>query len=270
MSPKKSILLFFLFFIPLEVMIVSLGHRTVPPEMVLIPAGEFVMGSDDVDREGNQAEMGTRKPWYLDEHPQRRIFLPDFLIDRFEVTNQEYADFVQKRKRRPPPSWKGGAYPAGQATLPVGDVNWYEARDFCLFKGKRLPTEAEWEKAARGPDGNMFAWGNQFDPKKGNVSAGGHGGLTPVGRWGEDKSVYGLYDVNGNVMEWVADWYKSYPGGDYQTTDFGEQFKIAKGDAFGEAGHYALPVFSRLAYRQNILPEARYPFLGFRCAKDPA
>ncbi|MFQ5579182.1 MAG: formylglycine-generating enzyme family protein [Nitrospiria bacterium] len=268
MSLKKSLVLFFLLFIPIEYTIISLSRKVVPPEMRLVPAGEFIMGSNEVDLEETQKELGNKKPFYLDEHPQHRVNLPDFLIDLTEVTNRAYADFIKTRMRNPPPAWKGGDFPSGQGTLPVVEVNWYEARDYCRSIGKRLPTEEEWEKAARGPSGNMFVWGNKFDPMKANVSAGSHGGATMVGRWSSDRSFYGIYDMNGNVMEWVDDWYQPYPDGDYESPDFGEQFKVAKGDAYGESGHYAMTIFSRLPYRQNVLPETRFPFLGFRCAKD--
>lgn len=268
MSHWKAILFYLLLFIPQIILLMLIERKEAPPPgMVLIPGGEFIMGSDDVDRQGGEGEFGNRKPWYLDEHPQRRLFLPDFFIDRTETTQKEYFEFVQKRGRRAPSYWKEGRFPEGRADFPVVDVNWREARDYCVWRGKRLPTEAEWEKGARGPNGNLYAWGNQFDPKKGNVSAGGVGEATAVGRWPADRSPYGLFDMTGNVMEWTEDWYRPYPGSDYQSPDFGEQYKVAKGDAFGEAGHYALPLFSRLSYRQNIPPEARYPFLGFRCVK---
>ncbi len=236
--------------------------------MVLIPAGPFIMGSNDVGKPEDQAELGNKKPFFLDEHPEHTLSIEDFAIDRFEVSNEEYHHFVQERRRNPPPYWEGDLYKSGQAHLPVVEVNWYEARDYCRWSGKRLPSESEWEKAARGPEGNLFAWGNEFDPKKGNVSAGAHGGIMMGGRFSHDKSVYGVFDMTGNVMEWSADWYQVYSGGDYESDDFGEQFKVAKGDAFGESGHYALSIFSRLPFRQNVAPETRLPFLGFRCAKD--
>ncbi len=246
-----------------------LQREAVPPKMVLIPTGPFIMGSNDVpDDTESQGELGNKKPFYLDEHPERRLSLDDFYIDRFEVTNEDYQRFIHARKRRPPPYWKGDSHPPGMALLPVVEVNWYEARDYCRSLAKRLPTEAEWEKAARGPNGNLYVWGNEFDGTKANVSAGSHGNVMMIGRFSQDRSFYDVYDLNGNVMEWSADWYQPFPGADYQSDDFGQQFKVAKGDAFGESGHYALSIFSRLPYRQNVTPETRLPFLGFRCAKD--
>jgi formylglycine-generating enzyme required for sulfatase activity len=268
MSLRKSLVLFVLLFIPFEFTIITFSRKVFPEEMLLVSEGNFIMGSNEVDLEGTQGELGNKKPFYLDEHPQHRVHLPGFLIDRTEITNRAYANFIKIRVRNPPAYWKEGQHPPGQGLLPVVEVSWYEARDYCRSVGKRLPTEEEWEKAARGPSGNMFVWGNKFDRMKANVSAGGHGGITMVGRWSSDRSFYGLYDMNGNVMEWTDDWYKPYPNGDYESDDFGEQFKVAKGDAYGESGHYAMPIFSRLPYRQNVLPETRFPFLGFRCAKD--
>jgi len=244
------------------------SEEGVPPKMVRIPSGPFIMGSDEVGTDENKGELGNKKPFYLDEHPQRMLSIPEYFIDRFEVTNEGYARFIQEKRRNPPKYWGGSTYKTGEALLPVVEVNWYESRDYCRWLGKRLPTEAEWEKAARGPNGNIYVWGNEFDATKGNVSAGSHGSIMMIGRFSHDKSAYDVYDLNGNVMEWTADWYKPFPGGDYQSDDFGEQFKVAKGDAFGDSGHYALSIFSRLPYRQNVVPEARLPFLGFRCVKS--
>lgn len=269
-SLKKSVLIAALILVPLGLLIYTFSPSQEKsfPQMILIPAGPFIMGSNMVDEEGLQGELGNKKPFYLDEHPERRLSIPAFFIDRFEVVNQDYARFIEKRKRNPPPYWGGIDYPKGLGLLPVIEINWYEARDYCQALGKRLPTESEWEKAARGPTGNLYAWGNTFDGTKGNVSAGSHGGVMMIGRFATDRSHYGLFDMTGNVMEWTADWYRPYPGSDYESEDFGEQYKVARGDAFGESGHYAMEIFSRLTYRQNVYPEARLAFLGFRCAMD--
>ena len=270
MSFKKYLLLVFFFLITGAVgfMVLMRSEEGAPPKMVHIPSGPFIMGSDEVGDDETKGELGNKKPFYLDEHPRRMLSIADYYIDRFEVTNEDYARFVREKRRNPPKYWGGPRYKTGESLLPVVEVNWYEARDYCRWLGKRLPTEAEWEKAARGPNGNIYVWGNIFDGTKANVSAGNHGSIMMIGRFSHDKSDYDVYDMNGNVMEWTADWYKAFPGGDYQSDDFGEKFKVAKGDAYGESGHYALSIFSRLPYRQNVEPLARLPFLGFRCVKD--
>ncbi|HET6370767.1 MAG TPA: formylglycine-generating enzyme family protein [Nitrospiria bacterium] len=239
-----------------------------PEGMAAIPAGSFVMGSDEVDREGKSAELGLLKPIYLDEHPRRDVFLPLYYIDRTEVTNAAYLKFIRSENRQPPSHWKGGSFSPGRENYPVVNVNWYEANDYCRWAGKRLPTEAEWEKAARGSGGRIYPWGDTFDAQAGNVGQTGRGEATPVGSFPKDRSVYGVFDLAGNIMEWTADWYKAYPGSDYNDASFGERFRVARGDAFGSSGHYYLTLFSRASYRQNVLPEDRYDFLGFRCVRD--
>ena len=175
----------------------------VPAEMVLIPAGPFVMGSNEVDREGRAVEVGSQKPWYLDEHPRRVVVLPAYLMDRYEVTTE-----------------RGG--------LPVTNVAWAEADGFCRRLGKRLPTETEWEKAARGPSGFTYVWGDDGVTARGNTGQAGLGGPRPAGSFAGDRSVYGVYDLGGNVMEWTASWYQPYPGSDYQSQEFGERFQIGR------------------------------------------
>ena len=239
-----------------------------PEGMVLIPAGEFIMGSNEEDREGKAMEVGSRKPWYLDEHPQQKQMLSDYLIDRYEVTNVKYKRFLEKMKRRSPSGWKDGAYPPGQDVYPVVGINWYEAQDFCRWAGKKLPTEAEWEKAARGTDGRIWPWGNEFSAEQANTGPAGIGGPRPVGSFSRDRSPYGVYDLAGNVMEWTESWYRPYPGSTYKSQEFGEQYKVIRGDSWGEGGHYYLPHFSRAACRLNAPPEERYDFVGFRCAQE--
>jgi len=239
-----------------------------PEDMILIPAGEFIMGSDEEDREGKATEIGSRKPWYLDEHPRHKVALAAYFIDRYEVTNAQYKKFVGVSQRRPPPGWEGGSYPSGQDSYPVVGLNWYEAQDYCRWAGKRIPAEEEWEKAARGTDGRIWPWGNEFSGKRGNTGPSGIGGPRPVGSFEGDRSPYGVYDLAGNVMEWTASWYQPYPGSGYSSQEFGEQFKVVRGDSWGEGGHYYLPHFSRASFRLNVSPEERYDFIGFRCVKD--
>ncbi len=118
-SARKLIFLSLFLFIPIALFFYFFsGQPEIPPEMVLIPSGEFIMGSNEVDTSGNnQAEFGNKKPWYLDEHPERTLSISDFLIDRYEVTNQEYAVFIEQRQRRPPPLGKRGAIPRGRRTF---------------------------------------------------------------------------------------------------------------------------------------------------------
>jgi formylglycine-generating enzyme required for sulfatase activity len=231
-----------------------------------IPKGDFIMGSDREDTAQEGPESGSPKPWFLDEHPQHKVFLPAYRIDFYEVTNQQYAEFVADAHLLPPPTWPEGRYPPDQGRLPVTGITWFEADSYCRWAGKRLPTEAEWEKAARGPEGLEFPWGNTFDEKKGNI---GSKGLAAVGSFPEGRSPYGIYDLAGNVSEWVADWYKPYPGNSYTHPAFGKRFKVVRNSSWGgSVGHFTLSHFYRSAYRFFQPPERRFRDVGFRCASD--
>ncbi len=155
--------------------------------------------------------------------------------------------------------------------LPVTGVDWQDAHRYCAWLGKRLPTEAEWEKAARGTEGFEYPWGNQWDIKKANA-AGGHGweqGVAPVGSYENGKSPYGVYDMAGNVMEWVEDWYQPYPSPNAPATAPNNlKQKVARGGSWGGIGHYTLSYFARSAQRFNLSPKARFNDLGFRCAQN--
>lgn len=237
--------------------------------MVAVPAGEFIRGSDKVDAEHQGNEFGSTKPWYLDEHPQQKMSLPLFYIDRYEVTNGQYKAFIDATRTRPPGYFYIRSVPPGRENHPVTDISWYEADHYCTWAGKRLPTEAEWEKAARGTDGREFPWGNTYDNKKLNAGDSGYGDIMPVGSFKAGASPYGAMDMSGNVWEWTADWYQPYPGSTYTSPNFGEKQKVFRGGGWGGQGHYSLPLFYRTSYRSSIPPEESYADLGFRCAKSP-
>lgn len=241
------------------------GCTTTPEGMALIPAGEFIMGSNQLDKEAKAMQYGSRKPWFANEHPEHRVTLSAFYIDKTETTNRHYKEFIDATGQKAPPNWSGQSYPQNLADHPVVLVNWHEADAYCKWRKKRLPTEAEWEKAARGTDGRAFPWGNEFDIKKVNTM-GEFGGTTQVGFFQDGKSPYGVLDMAGNVQEWTSDWYKAYPGGDYNDPDYGEKHKTVRGGGWGGMGHYTLQVYVRTAFRMSAPPEGRYDDLGFRCA----
>jgi len=245
-------------------------EEAVPNGMIRIPAGPFIMGSDKEDTEGKTAEFGMVKPLYQDEHPAHTVALPTYFIDQYETTNAQYLKFIQSTGARPPGDWMDGKPPVGRDNYPVTGVNWYDADRFCKWAGKALPTEAEWEKAARGPNGLEFPWGNEFDEKKANTGGSGVNDLAPVGSFPQGRSPYGVDDMAGNVWEWTADWYQPYPGSHYQSDAFGQKTKVLRGGSWGGAGHYALSYFYRAAHRLNSEPELGFPDAGFRCAKHPS
>ncbi len=217
--------------------------------MVLIPAGPFVMGSH------------TGAP---EETPPHRRELPAFYLDRTEVTVAQYAAFLAATGHPAPPGWTNGVPPAGTESLPVTNIRWADALRYARWAGKRLPTEAEWEKAARGPDGRPFPWGNADDPARRNKDSGK---LRPVGSFPQGASPYGCLDLSGNAWEWTADWFEPYPGTTARSPHFGRHYKVIRGGA-GEY-LYAAPNTGTTFQRARLVPYGAHDFIGFRCAKDP-
>ncbi len=283
-------------------------------EMVLIPAGNFVMGSNKVDKSKRAEEFGSIKPWYMDEHPQHIVSLPSFYMDKYEVTNQQFREFVKQTSYRPPSHWLENGYLVSMKreklnaiptkrlqyivaeifrididtrkmnkqqllstideyfamldNVPVYNVNWAAARDYCDWAGQTLPTEEQWEKATRGPSGQEFPWGDTFQDGMSNTGEEEWvAGAAPVGSYATDHSPYGIYDVAGNVSEWVMDWYDAYPNSDYTSKLFGKRFKVIRGAGWGGNGHYALQMYQRGAYRLFVTPDAEKEDLGFRCVQ---
>jgi iron(II)-dependent oxidoreductase len=233
--------------------------------MVHVSAGESTMGSNDVDRAAKAMQYGDRRPWYANERPERKVMVGDFHIDKYEVTNARYGKFIMATGAPAPDNWQGGAYPEEYAEHPVVFVSWTNARAFCEWEGKRLPAEAEWEKAARGTDGRQFPWGDDFDLKKVNTS-GEYQGTTRVGMFEEGASPYGAMDMAGNAQEWTEDWYQQYPDNDFEDKDYGETKKVVRGGSWGGLGHYIVKTYIRTSYRNMAPPEGRYNDVGFRCA----
>ncbi|MDI3465877.1 MAG: Sulfatase modifying factor 1 precursor (C-alpha-formyglycine- generating enzyme 1) [Nitrospira sp.] len=223
--------------------------------MVLVAAGEFTMGSNLGD----------------DEKPVRRVYLNAFYMDKFEVTVGQYARYLEVTDMEEPPDWNMMNQPQHQRR-PVVNVSWEDAVNYCKWAGKRLPTEAEWEKAARGTDGRIYPWGNEAPTRLhanyGRKEWDNHQALTPVGSFEEGKSPYGIYDMAGNAWEWVFDWYDhDYYKKGAKTNPIGP----AKGDGKVVRGGSWLyvPEFLRSAHRFDAQPTNRLFGYGFRCAKTP-
>ncbi len=259
--------------------------------MIHVAAGPFFRGAPETQGDP-------------DEHPQRQIYISGFSIDQFEVTNRQYQAFVQASGHRTPEHccdtsynlWTGATVLERQLDHPVTNVDWFDAQAFCAWAKKRLPTEAEWEKAARGSQGRLFPWGDVWDPRKVNGAAywagrdfetadgakawwadagnellgqkGDHGMLTlPVSALPEGATPEGVMHLAGNVWEWTADWYEATyyelapdrdPGGPAEGA-----YKVTRGGSWLNHRHLL-----RTTARDGARPSMRNHGTGFRCARS--
>ena len=222
-------------------------------DMILIPAGEFIMGSNER---------------WQDESPEFINRTKAYWIDKYEVTHSKYKAFVDATNYPPSLLWNRGEIPEGMEEHPVTFVSWFDAVAYCKWEGKRLPTEAEWEKGARGELGPTFPWGDEFDPSKSNSPQSGSKGTKPVGSFESGKSPYGLYDMVGNVWEWTANWYLPHPGNEVSNKQYGEINRLTKGGSWFDCMGYGCGISAPSFNRGAVVPETKNNTLGIRCAKD--
>jgi len=228
-------------------------------EIILIPPGEFPMGSPE--NEGNP-----------DEHPIHRVYLSEYYIYKTEVTNLQYKNFIKKTGYKPGGTWvmENGK---DWEKLPASGLTWYDASAYAKWAGADLPTEAQWEKAARGETWRRYPWGNRWEENRCNWDDTGGvdqftGKPAPVGFYPDGASPYGVLDMAGNLWEWCLDWYSpDY----YKTSEYREPAgptegsqKVKKGGSWGHDAH-SEPLSWRISLRSPAFPQSSSPDTGFRC-----
>jgi formylglycine-generating enzyme len=265
------------------------------PGMVLVPAGRFVMGLSSGEAEAALRSYGGHPSFYMASVPRRVVELPAFWVDRTEVTNRLYEAFVRATGHPPPHDehewaapywWVDGSPRPELADHPVTLVTFEDAEAYCRWRGLRLPTEEQWEKAARGPDGRAYPWGGAY---AGALLAGAEQrssvpleriegwtdwwrtvyrgrmrgrevGTFPVGRFPGGASPWGALDMAGNVFEWVDALFDPYPGAGPAHPDFGQGYRVVRGGDW-----YLDRIYHHTAMRLRAPPDHRVPTIGFRC-----
>lgn len=232
-----------------------------PAARVLIPKGTVILGTDMETLKKLITGNESKSEWYADEAPSTKAATEAFEIDTYEVTNTRYKEFFKEH-----------TFPPNLAGNPVVNILWQEANDYCHGVGGRLPTEAEWIRAARGDTANTYPWGNEFIPQNtiymdsaggGKMKAGSYsaetsgenelGGTRPAGSIDAGKSLFGVYDMAGNAWEWVDGWY-----------DEGKKLRMLKG------GSWVSPAESvRVSARLADGGERKFNDYGFRCVYNP-
>jgi len=229
--------------------------------MVRIPAGEFTMGRTRLTPDDNTK---MRPIVLLDDRPAHPVWLDAYWMDKTEVTNAQYARFAKATSRKVPYHWLGGRVPDGQDRFPVYNVDWDDANAYCAWAGKRLPTEAEWERAARGGrEGLNFPNGDKLDAKQARY--GVQTGPGPVGEFPPND--FGLFDMAGSVAEWCADWFaREYYASSERRNPKGPasgKYRVIRGGAWSDP-----PPRVTVFFRNWVRPNQKTPNLGFRCARS--
>jgi formylglycine-generating enzyme required for sulfatase activity len=234
--------------------------------MRLVPAGPFKMGSNN---------------GMPDEKPVHIVNPPAFYMDKYEVTNALYKVCVDAKVCQVPTNTGLGTHSGAYGTYanqqfdnyPVIYVDWNRAKTYCEWRGAHLPSEIEWEKAAHGTDGRKYPWGNAIDTSLANYGnnvpddySGVFGKTTAVGSYPKGQSPYGIYDMAGNVWEWMADWYDVYPGGDPSVNiAFGQKtYRVLRGGSWSDD-----PDLLRTTFRGGNTPDTAVNYIGFRCVRTP-
>jgi formylglycine-generating enzyme required for sulfatase activity len=244
------------------------------PQMVRIPAGNFLMGSTP-EQIAYFIENGLDKDWVQNEMPQHTIYLSEYFISKYPITNREYQAFIRDTKYAPPREWDGDQFPVEEGGRPVVNVSWEDANTYCKWlsrktrKGYSLPTESEWEKAARGESGLIYPWGLDFAPGRANTSDSRSRSTTDVGQFSpQGDSPYNCADLVGNVWEWCNDWfdkdeYRQRLGKLVENPKGPREgvYRVLRGGSFGDSHRIA-----RCAYRNRHLPYSASYSIGFRIA----
>jgi len=290
-----SLAMFFILSLGLSSFALAKSHQGMASDMAYVPFGMAIIG---LDKDPSQISMNKNEPpslfqrrmsmpWskeaFHDEGPAHWVLLRSYLIDKFEVSNSQYEEFMRATGHAAPAYWDDPRL--NKPDQPVVGVNYDDATAFCEWKGKRLPTEAEWENAARGPNGFRYPWGNEFDPSKANYGKKNSATL-PVDSLPSGKSGYGLHHMAGNVFEWVSDWYDPsyYSKGPFPPNPAGPAKPVWLGgtgtyvDRLTTGAKRVIRGGSWIAGEHSITTTHRFwnhpqnnsygVGLGFRCAKD--
>lgn len=259
-----------------SVRVVESATNVPPPEMVTVPEGEFIMGTSDEQIMQMYWKEDWVQEWHEDgnfriEQPQHYVFLPSYKIGKYPITNAEYYRFVWASNYKLPKGWIGFRFPEGLENHPVVGVSWIDAQAYCTWIGEktkrefRLPTEAEWERAARGIDGRMYPWGAEFDPWRCNTLESGIQSTSAVDVYvPAGVSQVGCVDMIGNVMEWTSSWLLPYPyDPEPETPTRGENPRyVVRGGAW-----YYTRKLARCASREGFVKDYTSPAVGFRLAE---